>query len=652
VMVRRLAVACGLACLLCVASQAVAQDATTEPEQESSASGESTEPQAEETATDEFPLPPPPQPDPASVNANLEKALLSGAHPFCRQRFHPFDPSELSLCEFSKAAAERCPEFAKACNNLDREIERSNLDLSWLGTLAKVFRWLGSVLFWVLLGVAALAIIAAIVRIVRTPRAAAEEDAMPEPNAPDGAGAAPAAVPFDHDADRHLGRARSLAAKGEYALALVELHAAVVLRLDARGAIVMQRGRTNGDYARELRGKPELLTPFRELSRAVEGVHFGARRADAGLYEQTLQKVSSLLGPLAVCLWLAFGASACTGGGQRSVGSACGGDADGYGVLCSLLGESGSVRRRHRQLEAVDDSVGLVVVLPNSLEDEEWKPLIAWIEEGGSAVLTTGVAPIDKVTGVRRDGKYCKDGARLHDLPETKQRLIGSAPTLSGSSAAYADCGGDTFIGRVRLGGGIVTYLPTPHLLSNASLVAGDNASLLLPLLPTHHGSVELIGPWTRDSEDSPFASLRAAGLLPWLLQALALLLALSLYKGAPFGRRVALAENPRRRFREHVQALGERWADARASRAALSSYATWALEVLRERVPSATQASVAALAPQLARRSGRSEAEVTNTLVHARLAKEGDPDDGTEASHLATMRELSRLISETGGPR
>jgi hypothetical protein len=101
----------------------------------------------------------------------------------------------------------------------------------------------------------------------------------------------------------------------------------------------------------------------------------------------------------------------------------------------------------------------------------------------------------------------------------------------------------------------------------------------------------------------------------------------------------------------EHVEALGARWADAGASRVALAAYAAWGLELLRGRTSGIAQGNLSDLAEALSSRAKSPPDAVLRTLVKARLAQDGD-EGASEAEHLDTLRELSRLISETGGSR
>jgi hypothetical protein len=119
------------------------------------------------------------------------------------------------------------------------------------------------------------------------------------------------------------------------------------------------------------------------------------------------------------------------------------------------------------------------------------------------------------------------------------------------------------------------------------------------------------------------------------------------LYRGAAFGR---LREPPpprRRSFIEHVEALGEQYARARAGRHVLASYGQWVIERLRERVSLPAGSGFIALADALAVRTGKPAGEVMRWLMEARevpaTAAAGTPEEA--ASHLAAVRALGELL-------
>lgn len=591
--------------------------------------------------------------DPEPIAARLEETLGSSMHSFCRRSGHELRPDERPLCELAEAARERCPEFAAACARTAPPKEEAS---GFGGTLLALLGMLGFLLFWCLIAglvVLAVGLLVRALGLLESAQAVAPSDdeapLVPSPK-PEG---------FERDVALHLSRCRSLAESGDYREALAELHLAVVLSLDARGLIHARRGRTNGEYARELRPEPELGAAFREVTNTTEAVHFGGRAIDAAGFERVMARARPLLAGLSLAVLLLVSAVACSE--ARDVyrpSNACGTRASGNSVLCSLLELSGDVRRRYRPLDEIEEDVARIIVLPSSLDEKSWTALAAWVEGGGLAVLTTKAGSLDERFGVERNGRPCGDQAVIQDPLMLK--ILGYAPRLStfgdslGSAQLQPDAlcsDGELYAGHADLGAGRVVFLPTPELLSNASLAAGENARLVMSLLSIAGGRTDIVGSWTGTASGSPFQSVSSARLWPWMLQLLVLGLAFARFRGAPFGRRTPPPEDRRRRFSEHVSALGQRWAEAGASRTALAAYAAWAFEVLRERVPSGSERGIGELSRVISNKTGRSDAEVARILANARVAQ-SEPALNDEKSDLDTLRRLGRLITEMGGPR
>jgi hypothetical protein len=354
---------------------------------------------------------------------------------------------------------------------------------------------------------------------------------------------------------------------------------------------------------------------------------------------------------------------------KQTPSAACGTGADGHSLLCELLEATGAnVRRRYRSLESLagpDDDASVLILLRTEFGEKGSRALETWVRAGGVLVLTAPLPGIDQQLGVARSAQPCGADATVANS-ELTLSTIGpglSAPRLEVDARCAS---GDAFIARGHLGDGWVAFVPTAAVLSNASLAAGDNAPLLVSLLFPAGSVIDLVGGWTRDEPENPLGQVRAAGLLPWVLQLLALGLCYGLYRGTPFARRRAPPEAGRRRFSEHAQALGQRWAEARAGGTALKAYATWATEQLRERLPAGTEQSVAGLAHVVSDKTGKPAEAVARTLERARRAQlalgpqtaeesaakqpAGEPP-ADEAEQLSTLKSLGRLLEEIGGP-
>jgi hypothetical protein len=138
------------------------------------------------------------------------------------------------------------------------------------------------VLFWILVAILAalgLALIVALLYTILGRLSAA--DAAPARQA---AGAAQAAR-RPRDATGWEEEARRLAAGGQYRDAAVALYQALLLRMEAAGAVRYDPAKTPGDYRMEAR--PHALSrPLAAFLRAFEPAVFGGRSLDAGVYER------------------------------------------------------------------------------------------------------------------------------------------------------------------------------------------------------------------------------------------------------------------------------------------------------------------------------------------------------------------------------
>jgi hypothetical protein len=193
--------------------------------------------------------------------------------------------------------------------------------------------------------------------------------------------------------------------------------------------------------------------------------------------------------------------------------------------------------------------------------------------------------------------------------------------------------------------------LPNADLLTNAALVVADNAYFWTGLLG-HAGMVELVGPWTGAGTSTPLQAMANTKLTPVLIQILLLLAVLYLWRGAHFGTPRDPPAESRRVFAEHVRALGLIYAKARASRLVLAAYAGWVLDRLRERLQPGTDGTLHTLAHAVAQRTGRAEGEVMRILVEARTARDAMSRADSSPEDLTVMRELERLLQETGKTR
>ncbi len=154
---------------------------------------------------------------------------------------------------------------------------------AWIAELFERFQVLETTtpfLFWLVVAGLALAALAIIGHFVlaaegawrgreRRSRAAAQA----------GAGAGPRG-PAEWEAE-----ARRAAAEGRLRDAALALYQALLLRLDAGGAVRYDASKTPGDYRLEARTKPDAARVLDDFLRGFEPVAFGGRPLDAPGYE-------------------------------------------------------------------------------------------------------------------------------------------------------------------------------------------------------------------------------------------------------------------------------------------------------------------------------------------------------------------------------
>jgi hypothetical protein len=163
-----------------------------------------------------------------------------------------------------------------------------------LKPIGRFFRWLGSLLdglrgletsapwlYWLIMGWLALAAIAILAHLLLTALSALS---WWEPRRRRALSVVDPAAP--RTAPDWEEEARRAAADGRMRDAAIALYQALVLRLDARGAVRFDPAKTPGDNRREVRRHPDLLSPFTQFLRGFEPVAFGGRSLDLTGYER------------------------------------------------------------------------------------------------------------------------------------------------------------------------------------------------------------------------------------------------------------------------------------------------------------------------------------------------------------------------------
>ncbi|WP_441288366.1 DUF4350 domain-containing protein [Sorangium sp. KYC3313] len=611
-----------------------------------------------------------------NVYGSVRDALEDDRYRFCHEADYPLTPDEHAWCPIIAGSSDVCPELPAACKLPPVELSRSaapgrggrgasgkhraggapvdrgpseddrrrpwpemRVDLSGMSFFA-------SVLFIGLLVVFFGGVIHALLKNLLRDRAPADE--AKEERAP-ARGPTPedtAKREVETDVQRLLARARSHAARGDHARAIDDAYAALLRRLDGDGLIEIHPSRTNGDYVRSLRERPDLRGAMRSIVRDVEGVQFGVTPPSEPIFRAVMDRVVPLVSRALALALVAFGLSAALSCTPHGGGDEGGGDRSPSGTqaVLEVLEEQGfKARRRGEALTAPDRALALVVLPGAAIDDATWKDLFAWVSDEGGTLFLAGLPrlPDEVELGLRvaQDAEtstaLAADWSRglRASLPPGK-RLVDAAGDEP--EELYMITRGESFstAGVVRrLGQGKVIVVADDRLVSNVSLAAPDNAKLFLDLLrfAPYATEVELVDEWTGVGAETPFAAVRDANLWPVIAQLFLLLALLYLWKGSAFARLRDPPAAGRRAFADHARALGLAYRRARASRHAAGLYASWALDRLRERVHRSGRRGLIPLAEAIAARTGRPEAEVMRVLVEASGAR----DDAAPASSL-----------------
>lgn len=589
--------------------------------------------------------------DQSKLDQSLAKSFGEGELPYCHDQSYHLKFSEHWLCSLSQADQQRCPAFKAQCGvSVKPEEPHDGVHVpGWLGGIAEA-------LFWLLVATLAVVLVVSLIRMRKSRKDvsdAAEERNSLEPAA---APLPEAVLAGDKDVLRLLERARRAAERGDLSAAIDAAHAAAVQGLSAAGQVELDRDRTNGDYLRDLRKSPPLQQQFKVIVGQVEVAQFGGAAPSRGAFDRVLEQVVALLRRLAVLPLLLLPLALLGCASAQHVIDPDRGPAGLY-VFKRLLADQGAkVHMRVAPLSKLDQEIAVIVAYDAELEDPEQKRVLDWVRRGGKLVAV-GNSQFSEAGQVEVSPSSCGNVAERgpnRDLVPLKLAVLGDDSLRLMKSEAVVPqrvdvtCGGHPYVVTSLVGRGTITFMPERELLTNASLSVADNARLVAELVPARQGLIELIGPWTGDGSQSPMQAIKAAGLLPVMLQLFGVALLLALRRGTSFGARRDVQARSRRAFADHVRAVASTYARANAGRLASGHYALFLIDQLRERTCPGQRPTLLQLAGAVARRVRRPESQVVELLVEAKSAFEEQGD--RQGVNHKLVRELELLSSQAGG--
>ena len=639
------------------------------------------------------------EPPPHKDVAPLVKQVFEQPFPFCKNAKYPLTPDEHKWCALLAKDDPRCPDLAKACglgatakfegtkDARRRDARPWQAPVSPLGI---------RIILWALLAAGVGFIIYQIVQHAIAQGPIDRDRPRDEPQAVIDHAAASAARQIETDVERLLASARAAAAAGDFRRAIDDAYAALLRKLEGNGVVRVEPHQTNGDHVRDVGRKLPAMRPrMQAVVATVEGVQFGGEPAEEVRYRSVLASVLSLLGEriAGVLPLLALSTLIALAGG-------CGLDRDQWdrspsgraGVVDLLTRYGFDARERLLPLTKVDATVAELVILPAaSVEHDDWVALGDWAAQGGTLIIAGGDRELPEWIGITVVGDKAaakptsssqpaappmstpalapdrlevpeEQGNRLPRLAASvpaDHHVIAAARVTSEpddvAPAAILVRGKSVYaLERSYEGGGGAIVLADDRLFTNASLLVGDNARLMVELVRTGGRRVEIAGELTGLVSTSPLTSVQRGRLAPALLQLSLLVLLFFVYKGAHFGRPVDPVLSRRRAFSEHARAIGLQYARGRAARHALAVYGGYALERMRERLRLSSGKGLGAVAEEVAARSGRPLGDVMRVLLEAKPvdapAQTGRGASAAAANDLATMRDLATLLATTGG--
>lgn len=383
-----------------------------------------------------------------------------------------------------------------------------------------------------------------------------------------------------------LSAARAALAAGRYDEVVALARGASLKHLAETGRLALHRARTDREYVRAARRAGADGDLLRTVTAAREASLFGRRPVDEGVARAVLAAAERLVAAAALVCF-AVGASDAHAGDPRYGPS---GDAA-LPLVLQAWGHTVTWRLRSLDDLSAETDVLVLDLAAVGPTDEQLLHVREWVEGGG--VLWVAGAPsvgFDELGPI--DVGPCQPeidpGFGALDTPQTS-RPEGPVWALAPSPIVWCSAGGAA-AQVLHLGEGVVVAFADDEWLLNGAFVDPGTERFVGDLL--HVGRV--VDAWptndpphvelatlasTRapsDGSNNPFRSVANARLLPFVLQLLLAGAVLGAWRGWPFSPLRAPEEDGRRRFSEHVRALGTRLSRGRASGVAARSLARY----------------------------------------------------------------------------
>ncbi len=600
-------------------------------------------------------------PDPPTV---VGRVLADRRYRFCHDPQYPLTREELGWCDLLRTSDPRCPSLPQVCARgarADLVGRRSPLSfkLPDLPVVGRTFLWL---LLGTAFGLAVWAIARHGLGAFRRARDLDERGSDRGDHAAPQDGVAETAA--ERDVFRLLDQARAAAAAGDFRGGIERSYAALMRKLEASELIRLETHRTNGDYLADLRrGHPQLQPRVAAVVTALEQVEFGGEAPGpdrfrwmhdrvVGLCAETLTRAAGLW--VLAALGLLVATAGCKAERERWEDSPSGHSA----VLATLRGSGLQARERIAPLAELgkNEDVALVLLPGATVSAHDWEVLDGWVQAGGWLLLAGSEQELPAWLGVSFD--RTRRGGAVTLAPDAAARWTALSPQIppgwppvraDGYAPRLIDGQGQRYGVETTRGDGVVTVLADDRLFSNAALLAGDNARLLVAMLGEADRALEIGGELIGVVSPHPAAAVARGRLAPALLQLALLFTLFFLYRGAHFGRPQDPPGGRRRSFADHVRALGLLYGRARAGRFARELYGPFAIERLGERLRLSGRRGLSSIAEGVAARTGRPLGQVMQLLLEAREpASAGRPGGAADREALDTVRALAALLDAT----